>query len=220
MKMSVVSTFVIFGVVAPLVLGCNDSCFEERTLVRTPEGLAPIGELRVGDVVVSIDPSTGVESTTHVARISHAWAWCEKLVIDGRSVWLTEEHPLYSPELSEFRSAESWLTGELHLTLSEGGDRVATAGGGWLDQRPCRVVDLTVDAEPHTFVAAGIVVHNKSGVECANDEGCREGYVCTDDYVCVPDAGAGGSGGEGGASGQAGAGGQGGMGGAAGGGGS
>jgi len=216
MKRSVASTLVILGVVAPLAVGCGDGCFEESTLVRTPEGLAPIGELRVGDVVVSIDPSTGVESTTHVARVSHVWAWCEKLVVDGQAVWLTEEHPLYSPELSEFRPAESWLTDELHHTLREDGNPVATTGGSWLDQRPCRVVDLTVDAEPHTFVAAGIVVHNKSGVECVNDRDCREGYVCTNDDVCVPDDGTGGSGGEGGASGQGGAGGQGGMGGAAG----
>ena len=170
MKMCVVSAFAILGLVAPLAVGCNDSCFEESTLGRTPEGRAPIGELVVGDAVVSIDPSTGAEATTHVARVSYSWAWCEKLVVDGQAVWLTEEHPLYSPELSDFRPAESWLTDELHHTLREDGDPVATTGGSWLDQRPCRVVDLTVDAEPPAKAALAAKVGREArpaGVERA-----------------------------------------------------
>jgi len=215
MKRSVTSMLAAVGILGALASGCGNSCLEESTLVRTPGGSMAIGELEVGDAVVSIDPSTGAATTTHVADVSYAWAWCEKLVVGGQSLWLTEDHPLYSPELSGFRLAESWLSGELHETLSDGGDLVATSSGSWIDQRPCRVVDLTVDAEPHTFVAAGIVVHNKSIGEpaCVNDEDCLEGDVCNGLGDCVPDGGTGGSGGEGGASGRGGAGGKGGMGG-------
>lgn len=221
MKRSVTSMLAAVGILGVLASGCGNSCIEESTLVRTPEGSMAIGELEVGDAVVSIDPSTGIESTTRVARVVRAWAWCERLVVDGRSVWLTEEHPLYSPEVAGFRPAESWLTGELQRTLSDEGADLATTHGRWLDQRPCRVVDLTVDAEPHTFVAAGIVVHNKSTGEpsvCVDDEDCLEGYVCNGLGDCVPDGGTGGSGGEGGASGRGGVGGEGGAGGMAGGG--
>jgi hypothetical protein len=220
MKRSAVSMLAILavlGVLVPLVAGCGDSCLEQSTLVRTPEGLVSIGELKVGDAVVSIDPSTGVEATTHVARVSYAWAWCEKLVVGDQPVWLTEEHPLYSPEASAFRPAESWLTGKLRHALSQSGTPLVTTGGGWLDQRPCRVVDLTVDEAPHTFVAAGIVVHNKSDPECLDDRGCRAGYVC-EQSTCVADDGGGGSGGKGGSAGGGGVAGQGGTGGAAGGG--
>jgi len=208
MRRSIPWALAAVGLLALLTGGCGDSCFEERTLVRTPEGLVAIGELEVGDAVVSIDPATGIEATTHVARVFHAWAWCEKLIVGSQSVWLTEEHPLYSPELSGFRPAGSWLNGELEQTLSAEGDQLVAKSGGWLDQRPCRVVDLTVDAEPHTFVAAGIVVHNKEAF-CLPG-GCTEGYVCREGS-CVPEGGTGGSGGQGGASGKGGAGGLGGA---------
>jgi len=81
MKRTIPCALAAAGLLLSLTVGCGDSCFEESTLVRTPEGLVAIGELQVGDAVLSIDPSTGIEATTHVARVFHAWAWCERLVV-------------------------------------------------------------------------------------------------------------------------------------------
>jgi hypothetical protein len=202
-----------------VVSACDDnSCLEEGTRVRTPRGLRVIGELEVGDSVMSVDPITGAEITNRVARKTMAWAWCERLVVGDESVWLTTEHPLYSPELGAFRPAAAWLQGGLKQTLSETGATLSTGTGGWLDQKPCRVVDLTVADAPHTFVAAGIVVHNKSlsSPPCEIDEDCPEGFVCDPVELCIPDTGTGGtsgSGGGGGAGGEGGASGTGGVGG-------
>lgn len=192
-----------------LATGCSDNCLEESTLVTTPTGLQPIGELKVGDHVMSVDPSNGAQAVARVARVATAWAWCEKLVIGDDAVWLTAEHPVYSPETADFRPAERWLRGDLNRTLSDAGAELRTQGGAWLDQRPCRVVDLSVADEPHTFVAAGIVVHNKtlSSPPCEVDDDCPEGFVCDPVDFCIPDTGAGGASGSGGASGVSGMGG-------------
>lgn len=112
-----------------LATGCSDNCLEESTLVTTPTGLQPIGELKVGDHVMSVDPSNGAHAVTRVARVATAWAWCEKLLIGGNAVWLTAEHPLYSPEVSDFRPADAWLRGALDRTLSDAGAELRTQGG-------------------------------------------------------------------------------------------
>jgi hypothetical protein len=68
-------------------------------------------------------------------------------------------------------------------------------------------VDLTIADEPHTFVAAGVVVHNKDqSTPCDSDEDCGP-YVCDPRGFCVPDGGTGGASGAGGAGGMGGAGG-------------
>jgi uncharacterized membrane protein YgcG len=202
---------------AGLASACiGENCLEESTLVKTPDGLRSIGAIEVGDSVISVDPSTGAEIVNRVERKATAWGWCEKLVVGEQSVWLTAEHPLYSPELGDFHPAEAWLQRELHQTLSETGAMLSASAGSWLDQRPCRVVDLSVADEPHTFVAAGMVVHNKtlSSPPCDNDEDCPEGFVCDPIVYCIPDDGTGGASGSGGASGaggESGAGGSGGV---------
>lgn len=193
----------MLGVFSLLIFAssCGSSCLEESTLVKTSDGLQPIGTLGVGDVVISVDPFTGVEVANRVAQTTTTWAWCEKLVIGGKALWLTAEHPLYSPEARGFRPAQEWLSGELDRTLSENGAERATRPSGWLDQRPCRVVDLSVADAPHTFVAEGVVVHNKEVADCQIDEDCIEGLVCVTGN-CRPDDGTGGAGGDGGAGGE------------------
>lgn len=197
----------MLGLVSLLTFASScGNCLEESTLVKTSDGLQPIGTLRVGDMIISVDPLTGVEVANRVAQTTTTWAWCEKLVIGEKALWLTAEHPLYSPEARGFRPAQEWLSGELDRTLSENGAERATRPSGWLDQRPCRVVDLSVADAPHTFVAEGVVVHNKDVAECLSDEDCIEGRVCVAGD-CRPDDGTGGAGGDGGASGTGGGGG-------------
>jgi hypothetical protein len=212
MKSTESRTTLLLTLCLPLALSSacvGANCLESSTLVSTPSGLRPIGELEVGDLVLSIDPSTGSQVPNRISRVSAAWAWCEKLEVGEESLWLTAEHPVYSPELSEFVAARSWLEGELRQTLSATGATLWASPGGVLDQRPCRVIDLSVAGEPHTFIAAGIVVHNKSlsSPDCDVDEDCPEGFVCDPVEFCVPDPGTGGSGGSAGTGGMGGGGG-------------
>lgn len=195
-------------VLALAVAGCGeDSCVEEDTLVSTPSGDRAIGEVQVGESIWSVDPDSGAKTLGRVSRVVRAWGWCEKLDLGGESLWLTAEHPLYSPELGEFRAAQHWLEGELATTLGADGAPTSTARGAWYEQRPCRVIDLTVESEPHTFIAAGIVVHNKSFPETCEDDGdCSGNAECVGGFCEFP-AGAGGSSGMAGRDGAGGAGG-------------
>lgn len=192
MRRSVVNDGVLLALLAVtsiLASGCVEtSCLEEGTLVETPDGSRAIETLRVGDRVVSVDPASGARVGTRVSRVEHAWAWCHKLRLDDRHVWLTAEHPLYSPEVGAFVPAEQWLSGDLRRTLGHDGQLVATNPGAWFERRPCRVVDLTVSSAPHTFVANGIVVHNKQPPPLDGDcfFGCAENEVCGDNEVCEP----------------------------------
>lgn len=173
--------------VAAFNTGCDTiACVERGTLVVTPQGQRPIEDLSLGDEVVSIDPFSGTRTTTTVARVRYALSWCEKLQLGDRSLWLTAEHPVYSPERGAFEPASEWFTGTLDQVQEGWGGGVAARGGSWFEQRPCRVVDLTVSDSPHTFLANGIVVHNKSPVpECFDDTDCGPDEFCEFEY-CTP----------------------------------
>jgi hypothetical protein len=103
------------------VAGRVNCCLEYDTPVRTPEGVRTIGELQVGDPIITVDPESGEETSSRVQRVFHTVGWCRRLEIEGRSVWLTAEPPIYSPERGEFRTAENWLVGELVATLADDG---------------------------------------------------------------------------------------------------
>jgi len=183
---------IALATIASLTSSCGDvdSCVEEGTLVETADGPLAIETLRVGDSVLSVDPGSGAKFRARVTHTRSAWAWCRKLQLDEGHVWLTAEHPLYSPELGAFEPAERWFSGELVQTLGRDGQLVATDPGTWFERRPCRVIDLTVSSAPHTFVANGIVVHNKSMLpECVTDADCATGEECLDSSnykFCVP----------------------------------
>ncbi len=136
--------------------GCPFLCIARGAKVKTPRGEVSVEDLVVGDEVVVIDPVTRESHTGRITVVRSAKRECGRL--DG--LRLTSSHPLYDPEKHEWAPAGDWLLG-LRTTLQtlDGPKRVLKVERfvGVDD-----VFDLTVDHPLHTFVADGVVVHNKS----------------------------------------------------------
>jgi len=138
-------------------------CFVEGTLVDTPEGLKPIEDIEVGDLVMAWDEATGEilpRAVTDLIRPEPKLIWrLEALDAGGETevFEVTADHPWYVETIG-------WVeTKDLRA-----GQRIATAdarGIAIVEIAPMDRVEhtynLTVDG-PHTFLVGddGIVVHN------------------------------------------------------------
>ena len=138
-------------------------CFEEGTLVATPDGLRPIEEIAVGDLVLAYDPATGetsAQAVTALIRPEPKALWrLEVQDADGETevFFVTDDHP--------------WLIegqGWVETAALAPGSRIETADDRGLTildtaitDRVERTYNLTV-AGPHTFLVGedGAVVHN------------------------------------------------------------
>jgi hypothetical protein len=132
--------------------------FTPTTLVATPTGNVPIGELEVGDLVTARDEATGETSTRAVeAVLIHEDAITGTVVIDGQNVETTPEHPFFSLDRG-FVPAAELRVGE--LVASEAGDPGRVDAVAW-NGGPQRMWNLTV-ATDHTFFVGtgGWWVHN------------------------------------------------------------
>lgn len=145
------------------VLGRVCGCFEEGTLVATPEGLRPIEEIEVGDQVLAWSPETEettIETVTSLIRPEPRAVW-RLLVRDaagGTEVFhVTDDHPWYV-------DGAGWV----ETQRLRPGERIETADGAGLailditdTRRVERTYNLAVSG-PHTFLVGedGAVVHN------------------------------------------------------------
>jgi hypothetical protein len=148
----------VFAVVAP---AC---CVAAGSRVRTPAGLRAAGELVVGERVLAVDVAGGRLVEREVVRVRRAVRECLALRCRGGALVCTPDHPIYAPDLDAWRPASDWVTGgarRLLVCVGEGVEVVevdaveAFAGVH-------EVVDLSLDDEPRSFIADGVVVHNKS----------------------------------------------------------
>lgn len=106
----------------------------------------------------------------------------------GSSLVVTPEHPVFDPASGGFFAAREWLTGARHtmMVASPFFAGVADVSSHHsVGQR--RVFDLTVDHAWHTFIAGGVVVHNKQPPGCTNETG----ELVTRDQTCPCDGGVG-----------------------------
>ena len=143
------------------------SCFTKGANVATPEGLTPIEELEVGDLVWSWDTDTNEPIARRVREcivgeaqtIHHIQAGEHR--IDG----VTGEHPFWVPTASAWLKAESlqrgqqllcWLGQHESKALS-----IAHTQTKHLDA-PVPVFTLSIEGAEQNFFVNGILVHNKS----------------------------------------------------------
>jgi hypothetical protein len=87
---------------------------------------------------------------------------------------VTADHPLYDPLARGFFPAGDWLLGlRTHLLeISDGRSSTPVRVEAFeAFTRLDEVFDLTVAHEWHTFIAEGIVVHNKQPANCSIPDG-------------------------------------------------
>jgi RHS repeat-associated protein len=106
-------------------IGCLTPCFAPGTLVETVDGLRPIEEIAVGDLVLAMDEATGEQAYKEVLEVivTGAQPLIELGLVRGdgsESVQVTPEHPFWAQGLG-------WLdAGALDV-----GDHVFSLGLGW-----------------------------------------------------------------------------------------
>lgn len=150
------------GALALAMTAC--ACVAGTTPVRTPEGEVPAGALAVGDRVLSIDLAEGREIVARVVQIRRAVRECLALRWDGGVLVCTPDHPVYDAERRVYRPAADFVTGDARslVAWTDSGARAVRVTAVDVDAGVHEVIDITVDAEPHNFLAASVVVHNKS----------------------------------------------------------
>lgn len=126
-------------------------CFLGDVDIATPSGSRPISSLLVGDSVLTLGGNdTGQYDVVVAAYVSEAFSY---LKING-ALKVTKEHP--------FKVGDDWVVaGDLRV-----GDFLVGADGAVqvvsIEEvhRGVRVYNISV-AGAHTFVAGGVLVHNK-----------------------------------------------------------
>jgi len=185
------------------------TCLTGDTLVERNDGaLVPIANLTVGEEVITIAPSGEKDS----ARISARRASHSVNVIEietlGLPIRCTTDHLLYRwcPEGIETTPAGAVGVGDW-LAAPRGGSRVERPlpeavddprartwlGFDWLRVKrvtplpPSQVYDISIAHENHTFVAAGLVVHNCNNLTILPPE-LRRRFCFGTFFFDLPDA--------------------------------
>jgi hypothetical protein len=139
-------------------------CVARGTLVSTPRGPRRVEELQVGDEVVVVDPASRATARSPLLAIRVARRECGTVRHAGGALCVTTDHPLYDPDADAFYPAGDWLLGSRRAVLVHTDGRVEREVLTEVETftRVDDVFDLTVAHEWHTFVADGVVVHNKT----------------------------------------------------------
>jgi hypothetical protein len=147
------------------LVGVPACCVGASTLVRTPSGPRRLGDLVLGDEVLAFEIESGELVATPIVGMRIAQRECMKIVHAGGELVCTPDHPIYCPESGEYEPASRWVDGVRTSVLLVG--EGAGAGAAEIAETEAfvgvhEVVDITVDAPMHNFVAGGVLVHNKS----------------------------------------------------------
>jgi intein/homing endonuclease/predicted lipid-binding transport protein (Tim44 family) len=135
-------------------------CFPPGTAITTPSGRKNIETLAAGDEILAVDQK-GRTVATRVKTIFVTRSPLLKIETPAGNLLTTTEHPLALGE-GRFRAAGELKANDPVLQWEKGRIKIEriqaiTAGAG-----EALVFNLEVEA-PHTFIAEGLVVHNKGG---------------------------------------------------------
>lgn len=140
--------------------------------MATPSGQRAIETLAEGDFVIAVEPNSGAVEVAAVQSIRTDVREAHRLRGDGFELVVTGDHPLFDPSDGAFHQAREWVEGRRSMLMRSGSD---WAGVAPVDSHETaglrRVFDLTVAHRWHTFVASGVVVHNKSFAGCVDEQG-------------------------------------------------
>lgn len=160
--------FALLVTVSLVGLGCSEGpngqrCFAGGTRIDTPFGDVPIEDLRVGDTVWSFDAARRTRTPgTVIRRAVHHGAAVRPLTLSsGRTIRVTDEHPIFVPAEGRYIPASDLDPGVALLTLGEDTTARATVQAVGELERGVTVYDLEISGH-HNFFAEGALVHNKS----------------------------------------------------------
>ncbi|MBL8923324.1 MAG: hypothetical protein JNJ54_31015 [Myxococcaceae bacterium] len=161
-------------------------CVARGSRVKTPAGHRPIEELEVGDELIVADPETGLTAVGRLEAVKQSTRECGTLRFSGRALSVTSDHPLYDPRARGFFPAGDWLLGRRShlLEISDSGASIVRVEASEAFSRLDEVFDLTVAHEWHTFVAEGVLVHNKQPPSCTAPTGERVPMYATPGPPC------------------------------------
>ncbi len=152
-------------------------CFPAGTLVATPHGEQAIQTLRIGDTVLSEDPTTGKVKAEPVQAVIHdpVSPLIAVDLSDDSAITVTADHPFWL-DVGADQGPGGWIAaGQLrpgdHLRTADG--RGVTVARVRLHAGEAAVYTLTV-ARDHTFFvgSAEVLVHN-----CPRPSGDRSGGI-------------------------------------------
>jgi hypothetical protein len=139
------------------------TCFSGDTLIRTPEGLKQIQEIKVGDTVSSYDIEKKLMQESKVLKTFNRSAnEYYKLTVDNKIIRVTQEHPFYTKngwkKVRELSKGEELFTGSSWVILQ----KIEVV------KDTLTVFNMHVDG-PNNYFAGGVLVHNKPDVEVGAD---------------------------------------------------
>ncbi len=182
--------------VAMSALAQLSCCIARGARVKTPRGDRNIEDLGVGDEVVVVDPVTREQHVGLVSAVRSAKRECAVINTSRGSLRLTPSHPLFDSARREWAPAGDWILGLRSALVHVDGDAHVMSVERFVGIDD--VFDVSVSHPLHTFVADGVVVHNKqpltspcttaSGDAVRSDDRCScplgDGFVvCRDDVA-------------------------------------
>jgi len=140
-------------------------CFVAGTPVLTPNGYVAIEELRKGDTVFSYDHNfqerVEADISAIVSRKVNDLMRVE--LADGTTIQVTREHPFYSPDESIYKPIGEFKPGEKLARIGRDEKLKAIGVAGVKVVRgEFTVYNISVDSSHENYVAAGVLVHNKT----------------------------------------------------------
>lgn len=148
-------------------LSCDDtptSCFPAGVQISTPRGTTAIENVHKGDSILSIDPISGDASISIVESVTAAVAaeWLQVKTASGVNLRVTQHHPFWTPSSRQFIPIGDLRSGDLLGRWRGDGIRRDSILSVGTTKEPTTVYHLVVDRPPHTFLADGYIVHNKT----------------------------------------------------------
>lgn len=147
------------------------TCFTAEMMVSTPGGPRPIGELQVGDQVISIDLATKKPVMNRISAVhKYEGKKYSRLEQQDSPINVTDSHPFYSDgnDLpADFRPI-SQVPADANLfrvnTDAGPGEILTPVKRGCYVTQPgtATVIDLSLEGEPRNFIVEGLLVHNKT----------------------------------------------------------
>ena len=150
-------------IIGGLLTGCLGSCIASGAQILTPEGLRPIEDLKVGDLIYSIHEETGELDISPILKVVSAFREVGQLELSDGALALTSDHPVYDPIAREYAPAGDWLLGHRTALATYGEElKVQELVSSQIFVSMSQVFDLTVESALHNFIANGVIVHNKT----------------------------------------------------------